>query len=698
MSRFRCVVAACTLAALGAVPGLAGAAPSSAPAKGAAGLPDGVPAAALQPEPVLPVPAGWTGSEAFARTSGTGRLDRGSFLWTDFLYDDRGTTAVPGGSPAEAGVPSFGTYTYSTPAAKANGADIFRAGVHLGKDATTWRVDWNTLADATVPLAVWTMDTDDRTTTGGSAWPAAAGVKSPGIERALVVSSRGAALVDSTSGAQLASLPVTVDNAARSFVVTVPKRLLPVSGTWAVRLASGVADAAGTAMARPGSALPGQPAVYQASFRALAQESPINQFWNDGAQVAALRTGDLSPFAAKVSWSDLSDRRTTPEAAPRGWSPRWYASSVEPGQGKLTGADTLRDNQPNYLGRVQPYSVYIPQSYDGRRPSSLTFLLHSFTQNHNQYASTTPTFSRVACEDRDSICVTTLGRGPDGQYEGLAELDFWEVWARTAASYRLDPERTVVAGYSMGGFGTTKLATEHPDLFAKAVTLAGTPGAIPGLANLREVPFYLAGGVADELVPVTRQKEVADALDGYGFRYRWLVHATDHVAYELQDGFGDAATWMGDPRRSRNPARVTYGWAKANEQRSNGLALTGAYWLDEIAARTPTAKVDAVSSARPATAVTTTTTSGVLAPGDTSGPAVTRQLTWATGAPRPQAQALALTLTGVSRIVIDLKGAGLDGEPFSLTTTSDGPTTVVLRGPDGDRTVTVEAGSATRTV
>src|SRR4051812_2756070 len=109
------------------------AAPSarSATAPAPSGLPDDIPAAALRAEPSLPAPKGWPGPETFPRTSGTGRLDAGAFLWTDWLYDDHGPGTVPfsDGNVAEGGSPSFGSYRYPDGPAAGNGADIFRAGV-----------------------------------------------------------------------------------------------------------------------------------------------------------------------------------------------------------------------------------------------------------------------------------------------------------------------------------------------------------------------------------------------------------------------------------------------------------------------------------------------------------------------------------------------------------------------------------------
>ena len=99
--------------------------------------------------------------------------------------------------------------------------------------------------NAKVPIAEWALDTDNRASTGVTHWPAGAGVKSAGVDRALVVSSRGAELVNAQDGREIAHLPVSVDMAARSFVVRVPRSTLPVSGAWRVRLAAGLADRSG---------------------------------------------------------------------------------------------------------------------------------------------------------------------------------------------------------------------------------------------------------------------------------------------------------------------------------------------------------------------------------------------------------------------------------------------------------------------
>ena len=47
------------------------------------------------------------------------------------------------------------------------------------------------------------------------------------------------------------------------------------------------------------------------------------------------------------------------------------------------------------------------------------------------------------------------------------------MWHQLASDYDLNPDATVMSGYSMGGFASYKLALEYPDLFAQSMPLEG---------------------------------------------------------------------------------------------------------------------------------------------------------------------------------------------------------------------------------
>ncbi|HET6816286.1 MAG TPA: peptidase [Mycobacteriales bacterium] len=747
------VVVAAAAAGLAAVAGAPAASASRTPVP--RGMPDGVPAAALQPEPALPHPSAsvWPFPEAFPRTSGTGRLAGGASFWTDWVYDDHGAASLggfPTGQDSEISslAPTQGVYSYPDGPAHKNGADVFRTATGMDAKATYWRVDWNTLVDAKVPIAEWTFDTDDNAATGASTWPAGAQVSSPGIERALVVSSRGARLLDAVTGKVLATLPVSVDMAARSFVVRVPRTTLPVSGTWRVRMAAGLADASGTGFAEPTllpgvpvAGLAGLPRTYNVTYRRNAQEPPVytdgltdslvalagsvlatgplagvgadgqtrfitGNFWMEDHQADALVTGDVSPFSRTMDWSALAAHTTTPEPMPTGYSNRWYVTTLHLGQGAIANPSTqgTGDLRPNYLGRVQPYAVYVPTTYRRGTPTPLTWILHSLSVNLNQYGAYDPQLMQQLCEQRHSICATTEGFAPDMWYFDEAEVDFWQVWHRLASAYTLDPDRTALTGYSMGGWAAYKLGFAHPDLFATALSLEGPPTCgieiVPGsrlpsdqdpkshcyadgdstklVASARWLPYGVSQGAVDELVPVTSGLAQVQLLDKRNYRYHFeFFPAEDHLVYATQDRFGTLASWVGNRTRKKNPGHVSYAWYPDLDRPAFGIGTTTAYWLSGLKGRGhapgQVASIEAVSRGIPDAAITVHRSGPSLQVANPT-PSTVFDLTWSTGGRPAGSDRLSLDLHDVGAVTVDARRAGLTCP--TVIVTSDGTATV----------------------
>jgi pimeloyl-ACP methyl ester carboxylesterase len=675
------------------------------------GMPEGVPPAALRSEPSLPAPAGWPFGEDFPRTCGTGRLAGGAVFWTDFVYDDHGATGLPvnivtGGLM----VPPRGTYIYPDGPAARNGADIFRAAIGLTDTDTWWRVDWNTLLDPSVPIALFTFDTD-RGRAGTDEWPAGAGVRSAGIDTALLVSAAGAMLIDLATDART---PVehAVDMGSRSFLARVPRTLVEPTGTWTVRLAAGLANEAGDGFADVPAALPGQPNVYNIAFRTHEQEKTHLNFWSDEAQAAALTDGDVSQFSLAVPWDQLAARANTAEPVVTGTSTRWYVSSVELGQG-VAETNLLRlSTKPQFLGRVQPYSVCLPATYAPGRKLPLTLLLHSLALGQNQFAAIDPRLLHEVCDGRGSVVVTPLARGPSCWYLDEGELDVWEVWARVAEQLGTDPNRTVVAGYSMGGYGTYKFALSYPEVFAQAVVLAGPPTCgvrlVPGtdipadfdpdshcaregdtwrlLENARWLPFVIAHGLLDELVPFASVAEQVLELDRLGYRYRFTVYPfEDHVAFLFQDKFDDPVAHMGTGLRQADPGHITFAWYPQLVRPDLGIGPHRVWWLSELTAaqqvaetRGALAEVDARSYARPDQARTSRRRRGISWHLDPTPGLYTEQY-WQLEPPTDALPYLTLTLTGVAALTVDVARAGLASLPRStITVATDTATQVTL--------------------
>lgn len=699
-------------------------------------VPSGAPPAAFGREPALSTNSAWPFDEGAPRTMGTGRYAHGAYYWTDFIYDASGAKGanVP---VYRIGTPSGGSMHYPDENMAGNGADIFIVG--LGEDAsnTYWRVDWQTLLDVSVPVAAFAIDFQDG---GFSDWPGIPRLTTPGIDAVLFISSNGA-YIDRNDGNGRQPLGfVTTDKNSRSFVASIPKSELDPDAfpEWRVYLAAGINDGEGGFLDDNIGfrKLPTQPPVFNMAFRGYEDEPALNNFWFDEQQSIALNTGDVSEFFVDIDWRRMG--QTEPEPLLRGYSNRWYVSSLagtDLGAGDFEAGVDRSENpvtQPQYYDRVQPYGIYVPSNYDpgSETPTLFTWMLHSLTQNHNQYSATVPNFMDAGCERlRQSICVTTLGRGPAGSYSGSAEVDFWEVLRDVARFYRFDTERIISSGYSMGAIGTINLMIKYPEVFAGGVVLAGSHakddtlpfslgtggvGAPRGpelLQNLKWNGYYHAHGTFDELVPFADARATVDAIRDYGYRYTFDHYfAEDHVIWTLKDitysAYEKAAEWMVEwldevDTRKQSPGNFVYRWEPSAIDAERGIGPQGAWWVSGIAAveGAEHAQISVDSEGIVETIVTPGQTffDPVFPDLTTPAPALRETQFWQIDGVEGVGGTLTATLENVARLSLDLARARIAARADkSLLVSTTDPVTLTLTGLDDG--TTVSAGALTVTV
>ncbi|HET9718642.1 MAG TPA: hypothetical protein VFP55_01040 [Solirubrobacteraceae bacterium] len=723
---------------------------------GIPGLPTGVPPAATARPAQLPTPSRsqWPFPSAFSHTEGSGRLDGGASLWTDFVYDDHGPLGSPAGIlaayQASDLAPVHGGFTYPAGAAHQNGADIFTAAVGYTRQATYWRVDWNTLVDPSIPVAEWTIAGDRAAGAPptATAWPGNAGVStSTGIQYALIVTARGARLVAAADPTRpLATFPTTVNMASRSFIVKIPTSILPASGIWRVQLAAGLANPAGDGFATvpvtDGGTLNGVN-VYNITFRTYRQEAELvcptgpypdpglaqavdrgigaggvtydhlpaaecGNFWMENDQANTLAGGNVARYSLSIDWSRLAAHVRTPAPTPTGYSNRWYVTPLNLGQGVLDPPSSTY-TPPTYVGRVQPYAVYVPTGYRSSRPTKLTWILHSLGANLNQYGGVAPSQLREECQNRDSICATTEGFSEGQWYYQQAEVDFWDVWHQLALAYDLNPDATVMSGYSMGGWASYKLPEEYPDLFAQSMPLEGpvtcglrvygpVQGAAgagqctsdgdstPQIVNLEWIPYVMSYGGIDELVPFTGGQEQIARFRSLGYRFYAVDYPVeDHMVFSVQNDFTPADSQLGSLTRVQNPGSFQFEWYPnlvgeiGQIGRAGQIGPTGDYWMSGLAGRdTAPGKLAWLSADSHAIRQTRHVASehfGVSA-GLEPTPAAIDQQTWSAHGTTAVRQLLTLSFRNVARAAVDTVRARLRCATIRVST--DGPTALTL--------------------
>jgi hypothetical protein len=668
--------------------------------------------------------------------SGTTAYRRGEFLYQDFLYDDHGANGGqrdqndPRGQAAGTSSDLFsqpnGTYTYPTdPVYAMNAADLVEFRVKPLADSTAFRITLNTLKD---PSLVGTTIAIGGTPGVELPMPDGANTKAP-ADLFLTVHGTSAKVVNAVTTADLGSVAVSIDADRRQIEVRVPHAIWDPTGK-TVRLAAGVGlwdkandqyliphqDADAT---HPGGAgnLAAPSAFFNVAFRTKeptpAPNDPENSvspaWWRDRAQGGALAAGSIGEFGVDVDFNKLAaatdDNSGVPET---GAMDRILASHFETAQGldysSLCG--NTESCPGEYRGRLQPYAIYIPKKPQPAAGYGMTLLLHSLSAAYNQYL-TTQNQSEFGERGPGSIVITPEGRGPDAWYYDAGGADTFEVWADVASRYKLDPDWTVISGYSMGGYGTFKLSTQYPDLFAKGQPVVGPPGLgiwvppndpISGgarsntnrmLASVRNIPFFIWNAVQDELVPYAGALAQAQTFDDLGYRYTWDSFApAEHLTLAIHDQFQPAADFLGDTKVDRNPPHVTYVLNPTMDFPGVRTVADHAYWLSRMKLRdvsgdAPLGSVDVRSHGF---GVGDPQPEGTEHGGGTLGPGTLGQLpfteqskAWGDAPSEPVANSLDIDATNMSTVTIDPVRSKVDCDA-QLNVKTDGPVTVSLAG------------------
>lgn len=678
----------------------------------------------------------------------TERYVGGEYQVTDFLNDDRGADTDNGGDSDQG--PAEGDLVYPADVKRFanNAADLVEVRVATTKDGLAVRFTLLTMRYPDDAMVALVLDTDGDGGTGSPSLPRDPRAVFPGAD--LVVTSWGTGAEVSHLGSgdpRTVEVPSTVDVDAAQITVRIPSAVADPRGVARYTAVAGLRDAATGGWklparqpdpTTPGSGSEGPvPAIFDAvpSFGepCYSREIPCDQ-----NQAIRLRAGNAMAAAHPLDFDALHRRDDRDLVPTSGRLFRIFPSRLDLGGGRGPGF-------PQFKADLQEYAAYVPSKATTGEPVGITLYLHSNDRYHWGY-SPSP-FLKWLGEERGSIVVTPLGRHQGEFYRDESEADVWEVWNDVARHYRLDPDDTASFGTSMGGYGTYRLVTLHPDLFARAATNIAPPGAyiwVPpkppergfiGLTNLwldnvRHVPFFNMVASTDELVPYpgTRAQNVGApelgirGFEQLGYRYRFRTYSpAEHISLSLAYE-PEVKRFLDGARVVRDPARVTFRYLPFADRPDLGLTRDHAYWVSNVRLRPDagTAQVGTAAAAFEAPPKTGLVDAVSLAKGEGDPPSFTtvdagtltshtflgEPLTWQelgrAWGPTPTVparNALTLRLEGIEHVSIDAARAGLRTDrPIEVSAHSDGMTALTVAGKSSSATVAVAPGQSTFTV
>ena len=215
-------------------------------------------------------------------------------------------------------------------------------------------------------------------------------------------------------------------------------------------------------------------------------------------------------------------------------------------------------------GSPQPYRLYLPTAYDGTREVPLLLALHGTGGDQNKYFDH-PTYGdglyRREAEKHGMAVLCPLGNdalGRPTEWRGTGELHVLAALDEVCRRFRIDRDRIVCTGQSMGGTGTTYLCCRYPDLFAAGIPLASNYGHLALVANLRDVPMFYVQGADDwPYYAKTGPIPITEEMRRLGYDGTlWMVPDVGHNTMAISTE--RVVAWAAQQRRVAHPRRILH--------------------------------------------------------------------------------------------------------------------------------------------
>jgi poly(3-hydroxybutyrate) depolymerase len=234
-------------------------------------------------------------------------------------------------------------------------------------------------------------------------------------------------------------------------------------------------------------------------------------------------------------------------------------------------------------GSSQPYWVALPPNYTPVKRYPLLVFLHGYSTDVSKLNPWMPPLEVVeAAQRRGFILAIPYGRR-NTDFVQVGEDDLFTVRREVERLFSVDPNRVLLTGASMGGYGVWAAGLHTPGAWAALAPVCGRTDMylwfklerdkVPAwkqllydaddprtlLTNMRAFPAYVQHGANDIVVPVDHSRRIA--ADGRKLRLP-LIYREDPKGdhwYEFQINALDSAfAWAGGVRQLPPPREFSF--------------------------------------------------------------------------------------------------------------------------------------------
>ncbi len=214
-------------------------------------------------------------------------------------------------------------------------------------------------------------------------------------------------------------------------------------------------------------------------------------------------------------------------------------------------------------GKTVDYLLYLPKEYGSAGEASKEWALMLFLHGRGESdgpLSIVKKWGPPRLIERGEhfpfiVVSPQCPRSPESWPQPTQQAHLIQLLEHLTKTLKVDKDRIYLTGLSMGGYGSWRLAADHPERFAAVVPVCGAGNPADG-EKLKLLPIWAWHGTEDNAVPFQRSVEMVEAIKkAGGIRVRFTsLEQIGHNSWEAAYASPELYQWLGAQRASKNKA------------------------------------------------------------------------------------------------------------------------------------------------
>ena len=195
-----------------------------------------------------------------------------------------------------------------------------------------------------------------------------------------------------------------------------------------------------------------------------------------------------------------------------------------------------------------PYLLYLPKNYEDKAEWPLILFLHGRGESYGPLRLVQkwgPPRMAARGDDFPYVLVSPQCPEDDRWTSEIQQQLLVALLDSSLKSHRIDENRVYLTGLSMGGYGSWRLAADHPERFAAVVPICGR-GDANDAGVLKDLPIWVFHGDQDGDVPfAASEKMVAAIREAKGTKIKFTsLEGVGHNSWSPAYALPELYAWL----------------------------------------------------------------------------------------------------------------------------------------------------------